>query len=314
MTNVCVCVFVLTVPTRSCQAAPQQDSEMVAYLISSGVVFEIDISDLPYKGMSVRFLPSHGDKELTCLSQLPTCSTVLLHESLVTDNGVQALAGHSSIKHLDLFGTAVSTTGVSFLGSLGQLQYVDVSESKCDDLSVKVFSELPHLIEMRLAGLRITDDGVEYLRRSVSLRRIDLSGTQIGDRGAESVAAMSAIKMVDLSFTDISPRGVSAVCQAPLEGLSLYQVDINQEAAAAIGRCGTLQLLRLGGCSLSSETLKQMSKLRMLTAIDLSNNRLVLDDLQSLAENRPLAVIGARGLKRDANGLSVLRHFPYLTV
>ncbi len=82
----------------------------------------------------------------------------------VTDEGVLALGGLASLRHLNLAGTAVT------------------------DRALEVLRTLPSLETLSLWGTRVTDAGMAALRDCGALRSVDLARTAVGDAAVHALA------------------------------------------------------------------------------------------------------------------------------
>jgi Ran GTPase-activating protein (RanGAP) involved in mRNA processing and transport len=137
-----------------------------------------------------------GDAALAEISSLPRLGELDLHETPVTNAGLEKLAQSKSLRELRLSHTKVGDDGVIELARLKGLRRLNLCETKVTDASMAALAELPELQILDVHDTAITNAGLEKLARSKSLRELWLSGTMVDDEGVASLARFTSLRFL----------------------------------------------------------------------------------------------------------------------
>ncbi len=248
----------------------------------------------------------------------------------VTDEGVQALAGLSALRHLDLGGTAIT------------------------DRALAVLRTLPALESVSLWGTRITDAGMDAWHGCDALRSVNLGGTPVGDAAGHALAGKPHLHtfhsgealtddglaafhgwpllrtwhggeqtMALLSYTagptylslrgTFTDRGLERL--QSLEGLFALNIDARQLDITADGIAALISLPRLGWLAADAKDdwmphIAAMPRLRFLGAQDTSAGD---DGFVALARSSSIEYIwGRRCHNLGSRGFLALAGMPRL--
>jgi hypothetical protein len=136
----------------------------------------------------------------------PLARLVMPGARTVTERGLRALAGHPSLRHLDLSGTTIS------------------------DAVLDLLPTLPALESVSLAWTRVTDKGMAALGRCARLRAVDLTGTSVGDAAVHALAGLPSLS----SFH--SGSGLTNDGLAALRGWPVFRTWQGGEASMGLLR------------------------------------------------------------------------------
>lgn len=129
------------------------------------------------------------DEEARHLSSLPDLEWAILHDTQLTDTGLQCLEGLTRLQYLDLEGTNIGDAGLEHLAGL------------------------THLEVLSLDGTSITDARLEHLKGLINLVLLSLDSTQVSDAGLEHLRGLG-LQMLILENTHVTPEGVKKLREA----------------------------------------------------------------------------------------------------
>jgi Leucine Rich repeat len=109
----------------------------------------------------------------------------------LTDEGIRHLAKLSTLKHLDLSGTAITNRGL------------------------EVLRALPNLHTLSLAWTHVTDDGLAPLSGCAELERVDLSWTRTGDGALKALAGKRRLRHLATGF-NVTDAGIQLLHELPI--------------------------------------------------------------------------------------------------
>src|SRR5262249_34045665 len=159
----------------------------------------------------------------------------------VTDEGVQALTGMTSLDHLRLDGNS-KLTGVTLnlLADMKRLRFLGLSKTGLTNDGLKALPELP-LKELLLSSTKITDEGLKELAKHKSARTLDLGGTPVTGAGLKDLAD-SKIVNVSLSGSLANDEGVSGI--AAMKSVTTLNLSYTRVTDACIDELSRMKLLK----------------------------------------------------------------------
>jgi hypothetical protein len=171
-----------------------------------------------------------GDEGMAQIGKLTQLQVLRIDGAMVTDRGMEHLAGLSDLEVLDLTrSTKVSNAGVAHLAGLTRMKRLWLSTLDIDS------GALPHLA-------RLTD-----------LELLHLDRTEIGDENFEVVADKAGLRELNLWSTQVTSAAVAHLAPLKrLETLELTETKIDPAALPVLGKLTSLRDLRLGETELES--------------------------------------------------------------
>ncbi|MEX0866814.1 MAG: protein kinase, partial [Pirellulales bacterium] len=169
-------------------------------------------------GGSVTVLTADGvaPRPVARLSELPEGSiySVMLDDSVATDNELAGLAQLTEMQELMLPGTNLSDRGLAQLAALANVSLLDVSGTAITDAGVVALQPLKKLRELRLARTEISDAAMIYLADLPRLEKLDLSDTAVTDVGLKKLADLGSLRYLMLNGAEITEPGFRQLAAA----------------------------------------------------------------------------------------------------
>lgn len=250
-----------------------------------------DLTLLPYLTELTITKESSGD--LTVLSSLTRLESLSLGQIRLTEEIMEIIGAHTSLKYLSIPGCSLST--ISALSNLVNLEYLDLSGNTLRNIAP--IGNMKNLKELYLANNVVNDLGV--LGTISGLERLDISYNAVSTleplRGmygslvylnaahnqipsVQGLADLKKLQELDLSHNRISD--ISSL--APLQ--SLLKLNISNNAIADISVLSGIRVLSILNFSYNQVTeLPQFQKDCELVSINASYNLLTnIDALEGL--------------------------------
>ena len=144
----------------------------------------------------------------------------LLYAEQITDLGLNAIKGWTSLRRLNVRGTRISDPALAIAGQLAQLEYLDIANTGITDKGLDSLVPLTHLKHLALGRTRFNDEALSVLRLLTTLEFLDLSGPRglARTQRSEGGAVPSAVR--DLKDLRILRLGHSLVGAEDLKVLA----------------------------------------------------------------------------------------------
>jgi len=201
--------------------------------LDGGVWDDGDLANL--SGMSyLHSLSLHNtaisDSGLEMLATLPQIEYLRIDRSKITDQGLSHLAALSNLKAIKIIDSPIEGSGLEALKSLGQLRVLWLKATLIDDSGMSHLN-LESLEELRLSGAMFSDRGLQNLGRMTRLRVLDLDSTGITGAGIRYLRSLSRLRALDLSGTRVGDDGVEDLVVLQ----SLEDLDVQETTISAAG-------------------------------------------------------------------------------
>ena len=118
---------------------------------------------------------------------LPELGGVALHNSQITDAGLEHLARLDNLWTVDLNGQQATRKGLAYLGDLPSLGRVRLYGRSVTNATLANFDELPNLQRLTVSNANVTNTGLVNLKSLPNLRQLSLIRTGVTDDGAEKL-------------------------------------------------------------------------------------------------------------------------------
>ncbi len=103
----------------------------------------------------------------TLVPSLPRLNQLYVIESPVTDDGLRALAGATSLRTLRLIKTKVTDDGLSHIAKLPALTQLSLMDTPISDAGLAKLSGLPSLETLDLRGTGVSQAGINSLKKAI---------------------------------------------------------------------------------------------------------------------------------------------------
>jgi hypothetical protein len=163
--------------------------------------------------IAVQFRANTGqvtDDDLVHLKSFYTLRSLdLPSKPMVTDAGLEHLAGLTQLDELNVNWTHVTAAGVvRLVKGRRMMRRLEVAGVKFGDDDLATLRGLPYLQTLSLRATLVTDRGLEHLKPFEQLRALSLMSTGIGDAGLEHLESLTTLEDLDLDRTAITDAGL----------------------------------------------------------------------------------------------------------
>ncbi len=201
------------------------------------------------------------DGVLKSVKSFETPEVIVLRNCPATDDGIEYLSRHKSLRAMDLSGTKTEGKFLGSFGALKVLEYLDLSSTGIDDSSIENIAGLKSLQNLNLGGSAISNKSLENLKNLEQLRKLDLSGTRIDDEGLRYIPRMRKLSSLDLSRTKITDAGLEHMhSMENLNYLNLKGTDVTESGLEMLGKIRNLHWLDLRESKIDRHYIDQFSK------------------------------------------------------
>lgn len=185
----------------------------------------------------VELFPEHFDDDgqilrevLKPLRNVRSC-LLILYNSRITDEGMQALSGYRNLLGINLHYTSISDEGLLHIRNLKQLLLLKLSHTRITHVGLTHLADFDNLGLLYVAGLEITDATLAQLARMPSLRAVNLAETIVQDDGVKKLLPLEKLKYLGLDSTSITDACFEDLKQFPdLQHLEVTKTDLSDEA------------------------------------------------------------------------------------
>lgn len=321
----CLAVSTCRLPAPAAPDVVRSDSELLQ-LPGKGAIRMLTLRGMKVTDeglMALRSMP--GLVNLTIQCPLVTDAGLKNLESLkkleqvflfcgpkVTDQTLKTLADLTALNWLVVSCPGITDRGLSYVERLKGLTVLALEQAKVTGSGLKHLEPLAHLQTASLMDDEISDASLVYLER-LPLTTLNLSGNPISDSGLAHIARISSLTFgLSLQHTKITAAGLTSLMRLKrLGSLSLSYNKLGKQGCARLAAITNLKRVHLCECGLDNDALKQLSPMRQLVLLDLSNNPLNLD-LEHRASQKPYKETPQLRNKFDDRGLDYLRALKHL--
>lgn len=207
-------------------------------------------------------LPGDGPEEVADLSS-----------RFLTPEDLEALKSKPRLKRLDLHDSSISDEDLEVVAGLQDLEWLDLSATlhptpykpRITDAGLASLASLPRLGYLNLHGNPITDPGLEHLRFLPRLERLQLGGTEVSGAGLRH---LTGLKWIRLDATPLKDEGLSHLQSITgLEQLYLCDTAISDAGLGQLTGLKRLRELILDGTRVTATGLSSLKQALPSTAI-----------------------------------------------
>ena len=227
----------------------------------------------------------HLRKHLEGLTQLRELS---LHDTQLSDAGLQHLKGLTQLKRLDLINTQVSDAGLEHLKGLTKLKWLDFNNTQVTDAGLEHLKGLTKLESLDFSNTQVTDAGLEHLKGLKQLELLSLTETKITDGGLERLKGLKKLWLLNLGGTQLTDAGLEH-----LKGLmNLHYLDLEDTQVTDAGLQHLKGPTNLTGLDLMSTQvtdggLEHLKELTQLQSLYLKRTQVTEEGVKKLQQALP---------------------------
>ena len=111
---------------------------------------------------------------------------------------ISQLSNLTLLTELNLWSSKIGKEGLDVLAGLSSLAKLDVAMTAFDDSGAQHLSKLTNLTELDLSGSGITNDGLRFLAQLPCLRKLFLRGTAVGSNGVKHLSGLKTLEVPSL--------------------------------------------------------------------------------------------------------------------
>ena len=214
-----------------------------------GINFNVEISAAAWQqGDLPERLPGNGPEEVA------DCSGRTL-----TEADLEALAAKSHLKRLDVHDSSVSNDDLEHLAGLREVEWLDLSSTRATtaqkpritDAGLKHLTQWTRLRTLNLHGNPITDAGLAHLQLLPRLERLQLGGTRVTGEGLRRLSHLKWLRLDAAPITDDGLRYVASLTN--LGQLYLDGTSVSDAGLKHLHGLTRLRVLNLHGTRVTAE-------------------------------------------------------------
>jgi len=163
--------------------------------------------------------PDVTDELFDPITTFPGLRHLLLHDTQVSDAGLQHLQGLHQLEHLSLGHTddrspsRITDASLKYIAGLKKLRYLYLTKTQISDDGLKHLSGMTSLLGLDLSNTKITSEGLKHIAPLRQLRTLNLYGTQVDDKAVEHLQGFSELESLTLFYSKVTPEGVARIRQ-----------------------------------------------------------------------------------------------------
>jgi Leucine-rich repeat (LRR) protein len=202
----------------------------------------------------------------------------LLYTEQITDLGLNAIKGWTSLKRLNVRGTRISDPTLAIIGKLPQLEYLDIANTNVTEAGLDSLVPLTKLRHLAMGRSRFRDDALAVLRLLTTLESLDLSGpsgatrNQRADTGRVPEALVQAVsELKELRTLKLGHSQISAA------ELRTWAATLSKMEKLGLEACGRID----------DQALKVLAGWNSLKYVDLQDTKVTRQGIEELKKQRP---------------------------
>ena len=242
-----------------------------------------------------------------------------LHDTPVTDKGLEGVETLTSLVNVDVRGTAASGSTLMKLKRMPSLRTLRIGGTEAR-FPVPPFvepTEFPELKELTCTSVPIKGDSASFVRQLKGLTKLSLSQCSVSDADLACIRPLADLEDLDISRNPITDEGLVFLLGHPrLRSLNISFTNIQGQGMAALVKSGELQeltSLSVGNLKLGDAFAEALVKLSKLEHLDLGQTTCTdkgLTLLRSFKGLKSLGLVECPGIVGP--GLPILRELPEL--
>jgi hypothetical protein len=235
------------------------------------------LPELPLQGQLALESDLLTDDDLLYVAQCKKLTSVSLHGTRLTNDGLEVLAGLPKLEGISL-GANFSFVAFPILARFENLRDLEVTWQATPLLAD--LAKIPKLRRLTLSGKENDDETALTIADSFKfLEQAYLRGTSITNEGVAHLSQINSLKVLTLDRAPIDDRAADSFRKMrQLEWLSLDECQVGDATLAAISECPNLWHLNLGRSLITDDGLVALSRLKKLHVVYLWSCKTVTDE------------------------------------
>lgn len=222
-------------------------------------------------------VPAGAGAGVAALKNLPADSLYALSlrgsaAAKLSDGDLDAIAGLTGLRCLDLAGQPFTDRGLNVLAKLRNLEMLNLTATQAGDETLALVATLPALKFLTVDASRITDAGMKHIGKMSQLELLSFGtdSVKVTDAGLAELAGLPNLTWLMISQLPITDAGVRSLSRiASLRHLDLMNTVATSACLADVARVKNLKSLSLDvPCSV--EGVAQIATLERLESLHLT--------------------------------------------
>jgi hypothetical protein len=235
--------------------------------------------------------------DLAALENLSQLQTLWLHDSDVSDDGLESVTRLPKLHFVHLAGTQVTDVGLRALARCPQLMELYLQNTRITGEGLADFGSQGPLRELSLSDTSFTPAGWRHLGRLQLLTRLSLRNVPIDGQASAELGRLSGLGFLMLSACDLSDDELARLVNGSMvTDLLLTENPLTDDSLPQLAKMRLLEGINLTGTQVSGRGLRCFANSPSLAFILLGNNQLDDGVVDEIAQLRQLQELHASGL------------------
>jgi Leucine-rich repeat (LRR) protein len=244
-----------------------------------------------------------NDTEMLDLAALPKLERLDLSHTRITDEGLLHLRPAKQIRELNLlYAEQITDLGLNAIKGWTSLKRLNVRGTRIADATLEIVSKLPQLESLDIANTGVTEAGLDSLVALTKLRHLALGRSRFNESAMPVLRLLTTLESLDIS----GPRGLvrgqrndgGQIPEALVKSISDLkelrtlkfghsQVGADELSTLA-GSLAKLEKLGLEGCPrIDDQSVKVLTDWKSLKYVDVQETKVSKDAVENLKRQRP---------------------------
>lgn len=204
---------------------------------------------------------------LASLGQLKNLASLSVADNHLKDLDLDPLSGLGQLTSLDLSRNPITArSAIALAKQLPQLVQLRINYIKLKTEDAKTLQELPNLEQLSISDSATGDAAIGCIAEIKGLLELTISGTKVTDAAIAKLATLDSLLFLDLDDTSLTDNAVQELIKFPeLAYLSLNGTEISDASADHWEKFKSLTDLELNDTAITDQTLRQLSKLPLVS-------------------------------------------------
>lgn len=225
------------------------------------------------------------DAGIACLGSLRRLEHLNLSQvSGLTDNGLARFESLSSLRALQLGGTAITDQGVAAISKVVSLRSLILKDTRVSDASIELIGRLPMLETLDLRGCDLTEDGLCQLETYRTLTDLRLGGV-LSLRTLTHLHSLDRLRLLSCTVKD--DRTLEALRAFPRLEELIVDGHVTDDGVVYIANLTKLTSLKIASSAITDRTLDRLEKAARLRDISLLGTQVTRDRAEKYMAAHP---------------------------
>lgn len=252
------------------------------------------------------------DEGIKNLAKLQNLASINFASTKITEVGFAVTQELPNLRVLNLTNCNVSAGMVETLGKLENLEELSLERTQIGDTALAGLENLVNLKSLNLTGTQISDNGFKHLDKLKALEILNVSHTGVRGQGLQFVKRKkgeTGFRVMNASHSQFGQAGLQFLRTVEtLEELDVSQAEVTDRALLGLRGNNHLKKINLGFNQVSDQGLGVLGTMKGLEQVFLRNNTMVSDfTLKNISKSKDLTLLDINGTNCTINGVTSLK-------